>query len=115
MFSFIVYFRSVLANPETPPKIDWATYKKSIPVAGLVDKFQQQYEGLKVPYPADNVTPQIQAQEKEARAEVDNYIKASKEKIAGYEKEIAHLKSLLPYDQMTMEDFRDAFPDVSPL
>lgn len=28
-----------------------------------------------------------------------------------YKKELAHLASLLPYDQMTMEDYRDAFPE----
>lgn len=53
------------ANPETPPKIDWAYYKKNIPVPGLVDKFQKEYESFKVPYPADKYTSEIEAREKE--------------------------------------------------
>lgn len=30
-----------------------------------------------------------------------------------YEKEIAETKALLPYGQMTMEDFRDSYPDLA--
>lgn len=30
-----------------------------------------------------------------------------------YEKDISHTKSLLPYTEMTMEDFRDAHPDLA--
>lgn len=52
------------ANPEAPPKIDWAYYKKSIPIAGLVDKFQKEYESVKVPYPVDKYTSEIEAEEK---------------------------------------------------
>uniref|UniRef100_U5EWQ5 ATP synthase subunit d, mitochondrial n=1 Tax=Corethrella appendiculata TaxID=1370023 RepID=U5EWQ5_9DIPT len=105
------YLRSVVVNPETPPKIDWAFYKKTVPVAGMVDKFQQQYESLKIPYPVDNVTSQIDEQEKKVKQEIANFIKSSQSRIADHEKNITHLRSLLPYDQMTMEDYRDAFPE----
>ncbi|XP_061394509.1 ATP synthase subunit d, mitochondrial [Musca vetustissima] len=107
------YMRAVLANPENPPKIDWAHYKKLVPVPGLVDTFQKQYEALKVPYPSDTVTAQIEAQAKEAKAEVDSFKKSSEQRIAQLQKEIDHLKSLLPFEQMTMEDYRDAFPDLA--
>ncbi|XP_055907290.1 ATP synthase subunit d, mitochondrial [Eupeodes corollae] len=106
-----VYMRAVMANPENPPKIDWAQYKAIIPIPGLVDKFQKQYEALKIPYPADNVTAQVEAQAKETKAEIESFKKASNERIAKFQKDIEHLKSLLPYDQMTMEDYRDAFPE----
>lgn len=53
------------ANPEAPPKIDWAYYKKNIALAGLVDKFQKDYESFAVPYPADKYTSQLEGQEKE--------------------------------------------------
>jgi len=106
-----VYMRAVLANPEKPPAIDWAYYKNLVPVAGLVDSFQKQYEALKIPYPADTVTPQVEEQAKQTRAEIEKFKAESNAKISTYEKDIAHLKSLLPYEQMTMEDYRDAFPD----
>ncbi|KAH8417460.1 hypothetical protein KR222_000391 [Zaprionus bogoriensis] len=106
-----IYVRAVLANPENPPKIDWAYYKRLVPVAGLVDGFQKQYEGLTVPYPKDNFSSQVDSEIEASKTEIAEYKKASEGRIKSYEKEIGHLKSLLPYDQMTMEDYRDAFPD----
>lgn len=102
---------SVLANPENPPKIDWAAYKKSVPIAGMVDNFQKQYEAVKIPFPADTVTSQVEQQKSQVAKEIDEFKKASSDRIATLEKEIAHLNSVLPYAQMTMEDFADAFPD----
>lgn len=106
-----VYVRSVLANPENPPKIDWEYYKRLIPVQGLVDGFQKQYDALKVPYPKDNFSSQVDSEIEVSKKEIDSYKKGSEDRIQNYEKEICHLKSLLPYDQMTMEDYRDAFPE----
>nr|XP_014094486.2 ATP synthase subunit d, mitochondrial [Bactrocera oleae]XP_014094487.2 ATP synthase subunit d, mitochondrial [Bactrocera oleae]XP_014094488.2 ATP synthase subunit d, mitochondrial [Bactrocera oleae]XP_014094489.2 ATP synthase subunit d, mitochondrial [Bactrocera oleae] len=106
-----VYLRSVLANPENPPQINWAHYKQLIPVAGMVDTFQKQYEALKVPYPVDNVTPQVEAEIKETKTEIESFKKGSQSRIAQYQQNIDHLKQMLPYDQMTMEDYRDSFPE----
>ncbi|XP_053684423.1 ATP synthase subunit d, mitochondrial-like [Sabethes cyaneus] len=105
------YLRSVLVNPETPPKIDWAFYQKNVPIAGMADKFQKAYEALQIPYPVDTVTPQVEAQEKQVREEIAAFVKDSENRIAEYQKQIASLKALLPFDQMTMEDFRDSFPE----
>lgn len=102
---------SVVVNPETPPKIDWAAYKKTVPVAGMVDNFQKQYEALKVPYPADTITSQVDQQKQSVQKEIEQFVSSSKSRISEHEKAIAHLKSLLPYNQMTMEDYRDAFPE----
>lgn len=108
-----VYIRSVLANPEQAPKIDWDHYRKLVPIAGMVDSFQKQYDAVKIPYPTDNVTPQVEAQAKETKAEIDSFKSASNQRIAALQKEIDHLKSLLPFEQMTMEDYRDSFPDLA--
>ena len=105
------YLRRVLANPAEPPKIDWALYKKTVPVQGMVDTFQKQYEALKVPYPADTQSSKVEAQWAEIKKAIDAFVAASNANIAQFEKEIAETKSLLPYDQMTMEDFRDAYPE----
>ncbi|XP_055594916.1 ATP synthase subunit d, mitochondrial [Uranotaenia lowii] len=107
------YLRSVLANPEAPPKIDWAFYQKNVPIAGMVDKFQKAYEALQIPYPADTVTAQIDAQEKQVRDEISKFCKDSESRIADYQAQISAMKSQLPFDQMTMEDFRDAYPELA--
>ena len=105
------YLRSVTANPEAPPAINWSHYEKTIAIPGLVQTFKSQYEGTKIAYPVDNYTKLVDAQETEVKKEIEQFVKASEERIAVYKKEIDHLKSLLPFDQMTLEDFRDAFPE----
>ncbi|KAG6459595.1 ATP synthase subunit d, mitochondrial [Manduca sexta] len=107
------YLRRVLANPPEPPKINWSLYKQTVPVAGMVDNFQKQYEALKIPYPADTLTAQVEAQWNEIKKAIDAFIKDSNANIASYQKQIEETKALLPYDQMTMEDFRDAHPDLA--
>ncbi|KAJ6635352.1 ATP synthase subunit d, mitochondrial [Pseudolycoriella hygida] len=103
--------RSVTANPESAPKIDWAYYKSRIAVPGLVDTFQKNYESIKIPYPPDNLTSQVVAQEGQLKIEIQQFKAASNARIAEIEKSIKHLQSLLPFEEMTLEDYRDAFPD----
>ncbi|KAJ0178065.1 hypothetical protein K1T71_005888 [Dendrolimus kikuchii] len=105
------YLRRVLANPPEPPKINWAQYKQVVPIPGMVDTFQKQYEGLKIPYPADTQTAKVEAQWAEIKKSIEAFINSSNANIASYQNEINSTKALLPYDQMTMEDFRDAYPD----
>ncbi|CAH1155320.1 unnamed protein product [Phaedon cochleariae] len=105
------YLRRVLANPEQPPAIDWSFYKSKVPIAGMVDEFQKQYSALKIPFPADTVSSLIDAQEKEIKSDIEKFKTDSNARIAEYKKELAHIASLIPYDQMTMEDYRDAYPE----
>jgi F-type H+-transporting ATPase subunit d len=105
------YLRRVNANPAEPPKIDWAMYKSKVNVPGLVDTFKKQYEALQVPYPADTVTPKINEQEKLAASETSRFIAESNQRIKDYEARIAKWATVLPYEEMTLEDFYDAHPD----
>lgn len=72
-YNVLIYVGRMTANPESAPKIDWAFYKKNIPVAGLVEKFQKDYESFTVPYPPDNYTSQIEAEEKEIVIAISGY------------------------------------------
>lgn len=99
------------AYPEVAPKLDWGFYKKNIPLPGLVDKFQKEYEALSVPYPADKYTSLVEERERELAVEIEKFVKESKENINMANKEIAKIKSMLPFSEMTMEDFRDLYPD----
>ena len=105
------YLRRVLANPPEPPKINWAVYKNAVPVAGMVDNFQKQYEALKIPYPADTLTSQVDAQWNEIKKTIDAFCAESNNNIANFQKQIGEIQALLPYSQMTMEDYRDAYPE----
>ncbi|VEN44606.1 unnamed protein product [Callosobruchus maculatus] len=105
------YLRRVLANPEKPPAIDWSFYKQKVPVAGMVEEFQKQYSALTIPYPPDTVKPQLDAQEQQVKSDIEKFKAESNARISEYKKQLAHLESLIPFDQMTMEDYRDAFPE----
>jgi F-type H+-transporting ATPase subunit d len=77
----------------------------------MVDTFQKQYDALKIPYPADSVSSQIDAQKAEIEKDVASFVSSSNARIAELQKKIDHLKAMLPFEQMTMEDFKDAYPD----
>ncbi|XP_031618498.1 ATP synthase subunit d, mitochondrial-like [Contarinia nasturtii] len=107
------YLRAVLANPEQSPKIDWAAYKSKIPNAALVESFQKAYESLKVPYPADTLSAEVDKLRGEMISEIATFKKESEARIVNYKAETDRIKGLLPYAQMTMEDFRDAHPELA--
>lgn len=107
------YLRAVLANPEQSPKIDWAAYKNKIPNAALVDSFQKSYESLKVPYPADNLSSEVDKLRSQVSNDIASFKKESDDRIAKNKAEVERIKGLLPYGQMTLEDFRDAHPELA--
>lgn len=43
--------------------------------------------------------------------EIEEFVKKSNENISTCTKEIDSIKSLLPFSEMTMEDFRDMYPE----
>lgn len=77
----------------------------------MVDTFQKSYEVLKVPYPEDKYSGAIDELEKQAASEIAQFKSESAKRISGYEAEITKLQNLIPYDQMTLEEYRDAFPE----
>ncbi|XP_050535018.1 ATP synthase subunit d, mitochondrial-like [Daktulosphaira vitifoliae] len=58
------YLRKMFALSSEASKIEWAKYKNAIPIAGLVENFEKQYNALKIPYPEDKYTAFIDSSEK---------------------------------------------------
>lgn len=74
----------MLANPAESPKINWSQYKAAISVPGMVDNFQKQYEALKIPFPPDTFTSQIDAQWSQIQKEIEVFVKQSNANIEKY-------------------------------
>jgi len=100
----------LVSIPEKPAAIDWAHYKKTVPVAGLVDKFQKQFDGLNVPYPKDSATAKIEKQAKEMDTMAADFKKGSDQRIAQYEKEVHKFSNMIPFEEMTVEEQEELFP-----
>ncbi|XP_061577770.1 ATP synthase subunit d, mitochondrial-like [Cololabis saira] len=98
--------------PETPAAIDWSYYKTAVAKAGMVDEFEKKFKALKVPEPADTHTSSISAQEAEANKNAVSYVEGSKARIAQYEAELDKFRNMIPFDQMTIEDLNDTFPET---
>uniref|UniRef100_A0A8D0GWX9 ATP synthase subunit d, mitochondrial n=1 Tax=Sphenodon punctatus TaxID=8508 RepID=A0A8D0GWX9_SPHPU len=98
--------------PEKPPTIDWAYYKSTLGNASIVDEFEKKYAALKIPEPVETYTAEIDALEKEADKSAAAYIKESKAMVIQYEERLEKYKTMVPFDQMTVDEFNEYFPET---
>merc|ERR1711970_211260 len=105
------YLRAVVTLPEALPPIDFSAYAARVSVPGMVETFQKEYESIAIPYPEDTVSGAIDEQEAAAAVETKEFIAASAARIAELGVELAKWQNMIPYDQMTMEEWAEAFPE----
>ncbi|XP_019939480.1 ATP synthase subunit d, mitochondrial [Paralichthys olivaceus] len=98
--------------PETAVTIDWSFYRGAVAKAGMVDEFEKKFKALEIPQPVDTQTSAINAQEAEASKSAIAYVEGSKARITQYEQELNKFKNMIPFDQMTIEDLNDTFPET---
>uniref|UniRef100_A0A2K5C3B4 ATP synthase peripheral stalk subunit d, mitochondrial n=1 Tax=Aotus nancymaae TaxID=37293 RepID=A0A2K5C3B4_AOTNA len=99
------------ALPDNPPSIDWACYKANVAKAGLVDDFEKKFNAPKVPIPEDPYTALVDAEEKDVKSCAE-WVSLSKARVVEYEKQMEKYKNLIPFEQMTIEDLNEAFPET---
>lgn len=110
------YAKQLTRLPAQPPAIDWAHYKANVSPAHVatVEHFCSAYEALRVPEPQDTQSAEVDAQLVAVRQDIASFVAASEQRICALQAEIDAIRGLLPFDQMTMEDFIDAFPGQGP-
>ncbi|KAK0152366.1 ATP synthase subunit d, mitochondrial [Merluccius polli] len=98
--------------PEKPVTIDWSYYRSAVANAGMVEDFEKKFSALKVPEPVDTQSTLINSQEAEANTLAATYIEGSKARITQYQKQLEKFQNMIPFDQMTIEDLNDTFPET---
>ncbi|CAL8331407.1 unnamed protein product [Merluccius merluccius] len=71
------------------------------------------FKALQIPEAADTQTSAINAQEVESNKMAFAYIEESKARITQYEEQLAKFNNMIPFDQMTVEDLNDTFPETT--
>merc|ERR1712168_635408 len=78
----------------------------------LVARFQEAYAAVSVPVPVDTESEAIAAQEQEIEAEVLAAIENSNAKVAELEGELATIKAMKPFEEMTIEEYLADKPEL---
>jgi F-type H+-transporting ATPase subunit d len=107
------YVAKVSMLPEALPAINWAQYEGRIAIPNMVSEFKKQYESISVSYPKDSYTTKIDEEEKVEMADVAQYIQQCQQRAAELKTELARVQSLMPIEEMNMEEFFDAYPDLA--
>ncbi|XP_055344721.1 ATP synthase subunit d, mitochondrial-like [Paramacrobiotus metropolitanus] len=107
------YLSKVMAHPESQPAIDWGYYASRIPNTQLVEEMKRSYEALKVPFPADTRTKEIDQQEQETIKAVQEFVKESEERVADHKQQLRRWEEIVPIHLMTEEEYVLSFPEHS--
>ncbi|XP_026734626.1 ATP synthase subunit d, mitochondrial-like [Trichoplusia ni] len=106
-----LYFRRMMSNPPQSPKIDWEGYKKIVPVPGLVEKFQKEYEALKIPYPEDKYSSEVSKEWLALQPEIKKYTDEMQAHMDKANAEVKRIEALPKFEDMTLEVFYDVYPE----
>jgi len=103
------HMRAVNSLPESAPAIDFAAYKGKIAIAGMVDTFETKYKALAIPYPGDQgKLGEIDAQAAQQKTRHTAWLSESNARIAGFNAELAKWESMMPVEDMNLEEALDA-------
>lgn len=92
-------------------EIDWSYYKSKVVNKDVVAKLEAAYKAVQVPYPKDTQSHLIDEQEKKAKADYELFVQISNDKIKQAEELAEKFRVMIPYPEMSCEDFALTFPE----
>lgn len=84
--SQLLFSSSVLSYPENPPQINFEDYKNKVKSKDVVAQLEKAYKAVKIPYPKDTLSQEVDKQEQEFKAQSESYVAVANAKIAEADK-----------------------------
>lgn len=75
-----------MSYPENPPQINFDEYRNKVANKELVGKLEQAYKSLKINYPKENLSQEVDKQEADYKQQANAYVEIANSKIAQAEK-----------------------------
>ncbi|XP_046855551.1 ATP synthase subunit d, mitochondrial-like [Xenia sp. Carnegie-2017] len=97
---------------EKPEPIDWEFYKQHVAKPGFVEAFEKAFSAVKVPYPQDTKSAAIKKDEIGYENSCIEVMKETNKNIANLKEELAQLKALKPFEEMTSDEYLADKPDL---
>ncbi|XP_001360448.3 axoneme-associated protein mst101(2) [Drosophila pseudoobscura] len=117
------YRRRVNKYPDSMPKIDWEYYRKNVrpEFVSWVSQFEQKYDKLDTLFVNRHVMissrryfEEVNKEAEEMQREICEYKEESDKRIGELNKQLDVLKAMMPYEDMTMEEFCQQRPHLAP-
>jgi len=103
--------RGALAAVPEAKGINWDHYRSVVKNKALVEDFATKYAAVVVPFPEDTKSAEIEARNAAHEVEILAELAQMEKNCEEWEKELAHLKGMKPYEQMSLSEYADMHPE----
>lgn len=71
-----------MSNPENPPAINFSDFRNKVGNKETVDQLEKAYKALKIVYPKDTLSQEVDQEELDYKKKSESYIEVANAKIA---------------------------------
>jgi len=107
------YMLRMLSYPETAPSIDFNSYRNRVANPEIVDKLEKAYKSVQISYPKDTRSHEVDTQQKQSKINNEELLRTSALVIEEALKMRKKFEIMIPYADMTKEEWTLTFPDWS--
>ena len=97
---------------EKPIMIDWTFYQSNVSNSALVAQFKNKYEQLKIPFPKDTESENIEQKSIQMEKDAIKLMEESKLRTEEYKTEIVQINNLKPIEDMTVDEYFADKPEL---